>query len=649
MPVPLFNQKKRNRQPLTSNPLTNDPSISTASDNYDFPPLPPDWAWEAVDPELPPLMKTMNTGDDNKNSSWKTWDRNDVRPQCKRTNLVANDGINSCPRSWGAQQGKQLRISEPPNSSHQREAEVLRQTYSSKIPGSTMRGLDKNSVLHAFKPNFQQNQFKKKMLDDISEKSTLKEGSLYQLKLKEKDNSLRIISAVIESMKYWREHAQKTVLLFEILAVLDSAVTPGPYYSKTFLMRDGKNTLPCVFYEIDRELPRLIRGRVHRCVGNYDQKKNIFKCVSVRPASVSEQKTFQAFVKIVDAEMRPGDPERIQPALDCLVLSCYGASGPPPSALARQPQETEGLWAWRCTTTTRTPCSFSFSPQPKGNHSLLWSILSTFLLSFNPPLKMPTAHIHTFSMRKIYLPPGTTTDPHSGKPATDLSDTVHLGYVFYHNFRLGQTLALPRALMQMLKSITRGVKKLSVIHSLIHSFIDSFIQKRLSTSSGPGRVPASVNNDPLPLLPSSTSLEINMKTQRLSLCGAEDYGPGKMRLGFWMINPDICGLLGVTTPLDGVKSSATVFTYRTLRGLQPHPLVDHGKVIVLMLPRPPVTPRDWRREKLLQSFGIGLGIVTGASPSPPTGKEGPVRAQPVAPPDTAGTGETRLNEIPSMA
>ena len=44
-----------------------------------------------------------------------------------------------------------------------------------------------------------------------------KEDSLYQLKLKEKDNSLRIISAVIESMKYWCEHAQKTVLLFEIL------------------------------------------------------------------------------------------------------------------------------------------------------------------------------------------------------------------------------------------------------------------------------------------------------------------------------------------------------------------------------------------------------------------------------------------------
>ncbi|XP_052514716.1 spermatogenesis-associated protein 22 [Budorcas taxicolor] len=339
LPVPLFNQKKRNRQPLTSNPCKNDPGISNASDSYDFPPLPSDWAWEAVNPELPPLTKTVNTGqiphsvsnplrsqdsvsksiqsnaessksdwsyrDGNKNTSLKTWDKNDFKPQCRRRNLMTNNGINSGPINLGAQQQKQLRVSESTNLPNQRESEALRQTKSSEIPGSTMRSLDKNSTLQAFKPNFQQNQFKKKMSDGFQEVNTLKkEASSYQLKLREKDNSFRIISAVIESMKYWREHAQKTVLLFEILAVLDSAVRPGPYCSKTFLMRDGKHTLPCVFYEIDRELPRLIRGRVHRCVGNYDQKKNIFKCVSVRPASASEQKTFQAFVKIVDAEMR---------------------------------------------------------------------------------------------------------------------------------------------------------------------------------------------------------------------------------------------------------------------------------------------------------------------------------------------------------
>ncbi|TKC47307.1 hypothetical protein EI555_006495, partial [Monodon monoceros] len=279
LPVPLFNQKKRNRQPLTSNPLKNDPGISTASDSYDFPPLPTDWAWEAMNPELPPLTKTVNTGQ---------------IPHSVSHPLRSQDSVS-----------KSIQLNAERSKSGWRESEVLTQTHSSKISGSTMRSLDKNGSLQAFKPNFQQNQFKKKMLDDFPEENTLKkEASLYQLKLKEKENSLRIISAVIESMKYWCAHAQKTVLLFEILAVLDSAVTPGPYCSKTFLLRDGKNTLPCVFYEIDRELPRLIRGRVHRCVGNYDQKKNMFKCVSVRPASVSEQKTFQAFVKIVDAEMR---------------------------------------------------------------------------------------------------------------------------------------------------------------------------------------------------------------------------------------------------------------------------------------------------------------------------------------------------------
>ncbi|XP_049638578.1 spermatogenesis-associated protein 22 [Suncus etruscus] len=335
LPVPLFNQKKRTRQPLTSNPLKNDPAISTASDSYDFPLLPTDWTWETMNTELPPVTKTVNTGqilhsvspplrsqdsmsknvqinternksswsygDENKNTSLKTWGRNDFRPQYKQTTLVASDGIDSSV-SLGAQPQKKLRISEPPKLSHQRETEVLQQTHSSKILDST-RGLDKNSASQAIKSNFQQNQFKKKA-EAVPKESTLKETSTYKIQFKEKENPLRIISAVIESMKYWCEHIKKTVLLFEILAVLDSAVTSGPHYSRTFLMRDGKNSLPCVFYEIDRELPRLIRGRIHRCVGHYDLKKNIFKCVSIRPASVSEQKSFQALVKIADNEMR---------------------------------------------------------------------------------------------------------------------------------------------------------------------------------------------------------------------------------------------------------------------------------------------------------------------------------------------------------
>lgn len=60
-----------------------------------------------------------------------------------------------------------------------------------------------------------------------------KDASLYQLKFKEKKNSLRIISAVIESMKYWREHAPKTVFLFEILGRYNTSKILKKYNSDT--------------------------------------------------------------------------------------------------------------------------------------------------------------------------------------------------------------------------------------------------------------------------------------------------------------------------------------------------------------------------------------------------------------------------------
>ena len=40
MSVPLFNQKTRNRQLLTSDSPKNDPGTNTPSDSYDFPPMP---------------------------------------------------------------------------------------------------------------------------------------------------------------------------------------------------------------------------------------------------------------------------------------------------------------------------------------------------------------------------------------------------------------------------------------------------------------------------------------------------------------------------------------------------------------------------------------------------------------------------------
>ncbi|XP_010211034.1 PREDICTED: spermatogenesis-associated protein 22 [Tinamus guttatus] len=295
LPVPLFNQKKRNRQPLTSNPLKNEPSTSSGTWAYDFSPTSPGWG--IANPEVAELERAANS-----------WNRNVYSPLSNRTDSISDSGIigkfeNISSNLKTAQHQK---YPSNHNSSHHIKTET-NQTYSSKAqwpvkPSTVSRNLQDHSLAYKFNHNMQQNKMNEKQFDCVQE-DKVQEVSSSQLKRKENQNSLRIISAVIESMKHWSQYTYKTALLFEVLGTLDSAVTPGAYGAKNFLLRDGKESLPCVFYEIDRELPRLIRGRVHRCMGNYDAKRNIFKCVSVRPASLPEQNTFQEFVKVADVEM----------------------------------------------------------------------------------------------------------------------------------------------------------------------------------------------------------------------------------------------------------------------------------------------------------------------------------------------------------
>ncbi|XP_062341176.1 spermatogenesis-associated protein 22 isoform X2 [Osmerus eperlanus] len=118
------------------------------------------------------------------------------------------------------------------------------------------------------------------------------------------ESSLRILTAVIAGMRHWSQFKDKAPALFEIYATLDSAVTVGSLGAKNFLMRDGKEVLRCVFYENELELPRLIRGQVHRCVGNYDSGRDVLTCVSVRAALPSEQRNAREAVRASDAEMR---------------------------------------------------------------------------------------------------------------------------------------------------------------------------------------------------------------------------------------------------------------------------------------------------------------------------------------------------------
>ncbi|XP_032304332.1 spermatogenesis-associated protein 22 isoform X2 [Coturnix japonica] len=338
LPVPLFNQKKRTRQPLTSNPLKNEPGSSSAT--HDFSSTPLESGWGATNTEVNELQKAANDGADDhmapslkkpanapksnlvkagtntftyraeeKTPSTKIWNRNERTPASNRAGSISDSGttqkFESRSNNWKPRQ--QQKIPNSSNSSQHIKVTESSQTRSTKgqwpvKPNATSGNRQDYGLAYKFNCNSQQNSMNEKQFDCVPEDKS-QDISSFQLKLKEKRNSLRIISAVIESMKHWSQYSYKTALLFEVLGTLDSAVTSGGYRAKNFLLRDGEESLPCVFYEIDRELPRLIRGRVLRCMGNYDAKRNIFKCVSVRPATIPEQNTFQEFVKIADAEM----------------------------------------------------------------------------------------------------------------------------------------------------------------------------------------------------------------------------------------------------------------------------------------------------------------------------------------------------------
>ncbi|KAM4647957.1 spermatogenesis-associated protein 22 [Amazona ochrocephala] len=339
LPVPLFNQKKRNRQPLTSNPLKDEPGASSGTPTYDFSPM--SFGWGSPNPEVAELQKAANSGyeegvmapslmkppnaskyylvyagknlyacrAEEKSRSTEVWNRNEYAPLSNTKDSRPESGIIRKFENL-SKSVKTVQQQKPPNNRNSpqllKRAETS-QTSTSKgqwptKPNTVSRSLQDHSLAYKVTYNIQQNKMNENQFDCVPE-DKCQEFSSSQLKIKEKKNSLRILSAVIESLRHWSQYAYKTALLFEVLGTLDSAVTPGAYGAKNFLLRDGKESLPCVFYEIDRELPRLIRGRVHRCMGNYDAKKNILKCVSVRPATIQEQNTFQEFVKIADVEM----------------------------------------------------------------------------------------------------------------------------------------------------------------------------------------------------------------------------------------------------------------------------------------------------------------------------------------------------------
>lgn len=298
--VPLFNQRKRSRLPFTSNPSeifgqssqwNQQANLSSqqAGGKYasspgmagrGYTPLPhprkPAYAWPQIGQQRPPV----------------------------RQDSMANQIHGAFPSSNSASYGQPSWSSGIQNQqSFNRPTNSFRMPYRPQ-PCSSVAGNSQGPLNHSGTWNFRpigqstSGMWPKEKMDTSVVQTTPKQQK------PSRETSMRVITAVIEGMKHWSQYKNRVPMLFEIFATLDSAVTIGEHGAKKFLMRDDKHVVQCLYYENDQTLPRLIRGQVHRCVGNYDKDKDIMKCVSVRAASLSEQKNAQEAVRASDAELR---------------------------------------------------------------------------------------------------------------------------------------------------------------------------------------------------------------------------------------------------------------------------------------------------------------------------------------------------------
>ncbi|CAL1544596.1 unnamed protein product [Lymnaea stagnalis] len=121
------------------------------------------------------------------------------------------------------------------------------------------------------------------------------------------DRSMHIFTCAISVMKSWPPSKKNDCqVMFEVFGVVDSAVVKDRTGTgKEFLLRDDTSSIKCVFYEIDRELPRLIRGQVHRVMGMFKSNREVLQVVSVRAAEKEERQVCQIACELSQREMEP--------------------------------------------------------------------------------------------------------------------------------------------------------------------------------------------------------------------------------------------------------------------------------------------------------------------------------------------------------
>ncbi|XP_051551929.1 spermatogenesis-associated protein 22-like [Myxocyprinus asiaticus] len=324
--APLFNQRKRNRLPLTSNPSESDlfsdnhyNEIQTFSLSSSGPPGQSD-LWNQrpylssqqakIRPAASPVVEGQGYAPlPHPKKPAYAWSQTvQQRPPVRRDSMATTGSYvhGGFPSSSSTSLGQTRWSSGFQNQNRQsfnRPTSSFRMPYcpqqcspaavSTSSPGDQSRSTKWN-----FRSTRQSDSGMRAKQNTSSERITTQ-----QLKPPH-ETSMHVLTTVIEGMKHWNQYKNRLPIIFEVFATLDSAVTVGEHGAKTFSMRDGKHVVQCLYSESVQTLSRLIRGQVHCCIGNFDRDKDTMMCVSVRAASLSEQRNAQEAVKASDVEMR---------------------------------------------------------------------------------------------------------------------------------------------------------------------------------------------------------------------------------------------------------------------------------------------------------------------------------------------------------
>ena len=109
--------------------------------------------------------------------------------------------------------------------------------------------------------------------------------------------TLRVVSSTIVEIRKLFRYRNHIPAMFELIGKCSSDLTVGKFdYEKKVLLKDNTGSVNCVYYEVDRKLDCMMRGRSYRCIGT--MKSPNFHCVSIRIADEEEIKLFTTKVQM---------------------------------------------------------------------------------------------------------------------------------------------------------------------------------------------------------------------------------------------------------------------------------------------------------------------------------------------------------------